>query len=293
MTGVVVSFMFSQTTSGWFSHCLADMLMVDAQNGRHLTGEHGGLISISTGPRVAEGRNRIIDEFATKYGVESEWLLMLDTDMTFPGTLLEQLMSVADPVQVPIVGGLCFTGGTDHAPKPTIYRQVVMNKGEANEYITAAPVFDYPRDALVKVGATGAACLLMHRSALGAMKNRFEKLPDGRINPYPWFAEGLMGPNGEAWGEDVAFCLRAGSMGIPVHVLTSCRLGHIKPVQIDEVYFDNWHREKNLDDLTKVATGEHEEVRDIVGDFVETNGHDSPVPEYGARIAARQKARAG
>jgi hypothetical protein len=293
MTGVVIGFMFNERVSGYFAHCLADLIRVDSQGHNYVGGKAGGLISISTGPRVAEGRNRLIDEFASQYGEGSEWLLMLDTDMTFPGTLLDQLMAVADPEKVPILGGLCFTGGRGHEPKPTIYREVVVG-----EMVSVRPVLDYPRDALVKVGATGAACMLMHRSALGAMKNHFETTADGKHNPYPWFAEGIVGPEGDAWGEDILFCLRANALGIPVHVLTSAKLGHIKPTVIDEVFFDNWHRDKHLDDLTEKATGEYDAIpgEDGIIDVVASNG--DPVPEYGANRAerrrlARERARMG
>lgn len=281
MTGVVVGYMFPERgVSGWWAHCLADMLRIDAQGHQYVTGEHGGLISICTGPRVAEGRNRMIDEFAQSYGEESEWLLMLDTDMTFPATLLDQLMAVADPIEVPILGGLCFTGGGNNEPKPTIYREVLVG-----DSVTVRPVMDYPRDALVKVGATGAACLLLHRKALGTMQKRYTTTAEGKHNPYPWFAEGIVGPEGDAWGEDILFCLRANAIGIPVHVLTTAKLGHVKATLVDEVFFDNWHREKHLDDLTKMATGETE----VVPVPPETNGHD-PVPEYGASRAERRQA---
>ncbi len=240
MSGVVIGFMFSEQTAGWFTHCLADLIRYDAMGSRHVSSEHGGLIAISTGPRVAEGRNTMIDQFASNYGEESEWLLMLDSDMTFPATLLDQLMAVADPAETPILGGLCFTGGRNHQPRPTIYRQVVVEGSN----LSAEIVDDYPRDALVKVGATGGACLLLHRKALAAMGKHYGTLENDQPNPYPWFAEGVIGSHGTAWGEDVLFCLRANAMGIPVHVLTSVKLGHVKATVIDEVFFDNWRAAK-------------------------------------------------
>jgi len=148
-------------------------------------------------------------------------------------------MEIADPATVPILGGLCFAGGRSGRIYPTIFKEGVTEEG----HIWTEPVDEYPEDALVKVGGTGAACLLMHRSALAAMKrpypDGFGTLADGRRNPYPWFTEGLIGPNGEPYGEDIAFCRKARQLGIPVHVHTSIKLGHMKTFEINE---EEYHR---------------------------------------------------
>lgn len=249
--GVVVAYPFDESTSGWFTHCLADLIRFDANAGRYICGPAGGLIALSSGPRIGEIRNRIVDEFASKYTEESEWLLMIDSDMTFPATLVEQFMAVASPEETPILGGLCFTGGASHEPQPTVYRQILVE----GQLSSVQVVYDYPRDALVKVGATGGACLMIHRKALAAMKEHFGRI-DGRDNPYPWFADGIVGPRGEAWGEDVVFCLRANAIGIPVHVLTSVKLGHVKPMVIDEVFYDNHRETRAMDELLGKPNGQ-------------------------------------
>lgn len=282
--GVVISWLFPTDVSGWFAKSLADLLLHDAKGAGHMLDDKSGFIALSSGPRVAEARNTVIDHFAAHYP-ETEWLLMLDSDMTFDPDILDRLLEAADPVEAPIVGGLCFAGGRTSAPYPTIYRQVP--KGD---YVTIARVEDYPRDAMVKVGATGGACLLMHRRALAALEAKFGRDEKGVAMPYPWFAEGVVGPEGEPWGEDIIFCLRANSIGIPVHVHTGVKLGHVKTHIIDEVYYDNMRREMDLDRLTKAATGEVPVVED--------DERPSAMPAYGANRAerrrrAREKARAG
>lgn len=259
--GVVVSWMFPEQVSGWFAKSLADLVLYDTTEGSGFLRdpERSGFIALSTGPRVAEGRNTVIDNFASNYP-EAEWLLMIDSDMTFSGDLLERLMVNADPVETPIVGGLCFAGGKKGDPYPTVYK-LIQKDGYAN----VERVYDYPRDAMVRVGATGGACLLMHRQALATMQGKF-------AGPYPWFVEGAVGPDGEPWGEDIAFCLRAHALGIPVWVNTSVKLGHMKTHCIDEVYFDN-HR-KSVE-LTKQGAFD-----------------DAPTPNRAQRrAAAREKAK--
>ena len=272
-TGCVVSWLFPEQVSGWFTKSLVDLVLHDTTDGSGFLRdrERSGFIALSSGPRVAEARNKIIDLFAENYPA-CDWLLMLDTDMTFSPDLLERLMAVADPTEAPIVGGLCFAGGRSNEPYPTIYR-LVQNEG----YATVDRVHDYPRDALVKVGATGAACLLMHRAALATMQAQFGKTDTGATNPYPWFVEGAVGPKGEPWGEDIAFCLRAHALGIPVHVHTGVRLGHMKTQIIDEVMYDNHRRAREL-----TAAGLFDD--------------DAPMPHVPnraeRRAAARAKARA-
>lgn len=240
--GVVVAWMFPRDTSGWFTYDLARMIRFDAQGPGHICGPDGGLLSLSSGPRIAEARNILVDKFASEYP-DAEWLLMLDSDMTFYPDLVERMLAVADPKEVPILGGLCFApGGDERGPYPTIYREI-ETKGN---YVHVGPVEDYPRNALVKVGATGAACLLIHRQVLAAMKRPWPKgfgtNQNGDPNPHPWFSEGLVGPGGKQLGEDIAFCRRATLLGIPVHVHTGIKLGHVKVHQVDEDYYDEYRR---------------------------------------------------
>lgn len=236
MPGVVVAWMFPEENSGWFTYSLADMIRYDASAGRHICRQEGGLIALSSGPRVAESRNQVVDLFAGNHP-DAEWLLMIDSDMTFEPDMLERLLEHADPQRVPILGGLCFAGGRSHTPYPTIYRELAVHDG----YIEIDRVYDYPPDRLCKVGATGGACLLVHRRVYAAMKQPYPQgfgtLPDGRDNAYPWFSEGLVGPHNEPLGEDIAFCKRANMLHIPVHVHTGIKLGHMKTQEINEEYY--------------------------------------------------------
>lgn len=223
-----------QFLSSW-----GDLLQYDASRGRHLV-DGGGTIKITSGPRIAEARSQLVDTFFADERLDASWLLMIDSDMTFEGDLIERMLKVADPEHVPILGGLCFAGGRDHAPYPTIYKEVEVTQDGA-PFVGIEPIHDYPQDTLVKAGATGAACLLVHRQVFIAMSHPWPKgfgtTQDGKKNPYPWFIEGLVTPDGEPIGEDVAFCRRARQLGIPIHVDTSIKLGHVKNYILDERWY--------------------------------------------------------
>lgn len=231
--GVVVSWCRPAQVDGGFCDSITGLLLYDARTSRRIAGPGGGTISLQSSPRVAEARSQIVDHFLTNEAYKkSQWLLMLDADMTFEPDLLDRLLEHADPKHVPILGGLCFAGSPGGRQFPTIYRAFMDG-----EHVNIEPADDYPENELVKCGATGAACLLVHRQVYVAMLNRFRTLADGRNNPYPWFQEGLTTSAGYAMGEDVAFCRKAMLLGIPVHVHTGIKLGHMKTGPLTEDTF--------------------------------------------------------
>jgi hypothetical protein len=140
-------------------------------------------------------------------------------------TDIQTLLSVADPVERPIVGGLAFGMAGDDM-YPTIYMGYTDEDGK----FTTLRVRDYPRDTMVRCVATGAAFLLIHRSVLEAMRAReFDRA-------FPFFMESS--GNGKPVGEDITFCIRAGSLGFPVYVHTGVRIGHHKSALLTEEAFE-------------------------------------------------------
>ena len=250
MPGVVVSYCHPGDVSGRFSDSLTQMIRVDAHTSKHIV----GTVSLKSGPRVAEARSQMVDAFSDHHP-DAEWLLMLDSDMTFEPDMLDRLMEVADERTVPILGGLCFAGVHGGKVFPTLYRLY----NEADGHVAVEPVDIYPPDDLVKVGATGAACLLVHRKVYVAMRrpgpgpgeefnpkiHGFGTLANGKPNPFPWFAEGLTTENGVPLGEDVAFSRRAMYLGIPMYVHTGVRLGHAKEWIITADSHDDYVRERD------------------------------------------------
>lgn len=188
--------------------------------------KHGGtrvdaFLAAPSGPNISEARNLIVRRFLTEY--DAPWLLMADTDMVLAADALDRLVAAADPAQRPVVGALCYSqdehGGDPH---PVLY-ELVEQDGQPG----FARYRLWPEDICFPVGATGAACLLMHRSAL----ERVEQAAGDRAAP--WFRESVIGA--ALVGEDLTFCLRCAVAGIPVHVHTGVSVGHVKPVMLGKV----------------------------------------------------------
>jgi GT2 family glycosyltransferase len=179
------------------------------------------VIEIGSGPNVSRARNMLAGEFLA--GQRAPWLFMVDTDMVLAPDAVSRLIAAADPLERPLVGALCYgqdpSGGD---PLPVLYELVE----EAGQPVFARLV-SWPEDSCVRVAATGAACLLMHRTAL----ERVAAASGDKAAP--WFRESILG--GALTGEDLTFCLRAGAAGIPVHVHTGVQAGHVKPVMLGKV----------------------------------------------------------
>jgi GT2 family glycosyltransferase len=169
-----------------------------------------------SGPNISEGRNLIVRRFLDE--CRAPWLLMTDTDMVFTPADVDRLVTAADPLRRPVLGALCYAqDGTTGEKQPTMYELVQEDGGGQ---VGFARYKIWPEDVCMPVSATGAAFLLMHRDALAAIG----KASGDRAAP--WFRESVIGS--ALVGEDMTFCLRAGAAGIPVHVHTGVRVGHVK-----------------------------------------------------------------
>ena len=175
------------------------------------------VIAVGSGPNISRGRNMVVSGFLEDH--DAPWLFMADTDMSLPWDTIDRLVAAADPSERPVVGGLCFTENPVGAPLPTLYELV-----EADGRLVFARYESWPDDGLVRVTATGAACLLIHRDALETV-GKSSGCPAA-----PWFRESVVGES--LVGEDLTFCLRLGAAGIPVHVATGVKAGHMKTTML-------------------------------------------------------------
>ena len=177
---------------------------------------------------LIEARNQAAYDFLNDYP-EADWLFWLDTDMGFMPNALEMLLESADPVERPIVGALCFSqqeiesdgmGGRRTQPTPTLYDWITVD-GQSGYAVR----WDYARDTITQVAATGSACIVIHRSALEKIRKEFGPVWYNRI-PNPSTAQ--------LFSEDLSLCVRAGALDIPVFVDTRVKTTHLKSVWVSE-----------------------------------------------------------
>lgn len=196
--------------------------------------------------QLVEARNDCA-RFFLETGIE--WALFVDSDMGYDADLIDRLVAAADPVTRPIVGALCFglkrQGRDDPATQaiafrcfPTLYRWVERETEVGWQVIT-----DYPRGELVQVAATGAACFIVHRSAL-------EKIHAAHGT---WF-DRITHPKGPTrFSEDLSFFVRVAACDLPAYVHTGIRTSHDKGgVFLTEQTWDEQQAHVKLSDAAPV-----------------------------------------
>lgn len=216
---VAVGYLDSGVWSAAFGQSLIRMYIADSfgkqriMRGRELRNlcHAGGLV---------DGRNKVAASFLDD--TECEWLLWLDSDMSFDADLADRLVDAADPETRPVVGALCFAlrrkdrderFAEHNAIVPTMYNFV-----ETDEVVGWASILHYEPDALMRVAGTGSAAILIHRRALTTVR---ERAGDHWYDP-------VEHPKGARFSEDLSFCVRLAAAGLPIHVHTGIQTAHDK-----------------------------------------------------------------
>jgi hypothetical protein len=208
-----------QVAHSWFTSIL-NTILTSERIGPYCAMRYGtdGLVA---------ARNQVAAAFLDS---PAEWLFWVDTDMGWAPQALPQLLAAADPVTAPVVGGLAFVnretetdgfGGYRCNPIPTLYAFAEREDGKTG----FTPIYNYPRDALVPVAATGSAFILIHRSVMQAVNDKY---------PGQWYTRAPNPSTGQILGEDMSFCVRVAACGYPIHVHTGVKTTHLKPRWLQE-----------------------------------------------------------
>lgn len=217
MSGVVISYVHP----GWVTHTfMQSLLLVMSHDRKADEPAVAGLMPVQFRPAgITEARNDAVNAFLAGDG---EWLWFVDTDMGFRPDALQRLLASADAEERPVVGALCFAavaedpddmGGYATRVVPTLY-------GWADDAKVFTEWEGLVPSGLLRVAGTGAACLLVHRTVL-------ERLDHGA-----WFDPVVDGA-GTRVSEDLSFCWRLGSAGVPVYVDAGVPTNHQKQIWIN------------------------------------------------------------
>lgn len=217
---VAIGYLYSDSIASGFHGSLLQAVWHD----QHSSARIGALLPIHSGVNISGPRNDLVRAFLN---TDQDWLLMVDSDMVFAADIVDQMMEHADVEDVPVLGALCFgqakpEGGVPSPiAVPTIYAWMRV---EGSPNLDMMRMNDYPVDSLMRVDATGAAFLLVHREV-------FEHVRTPEYEPFPWFSEGAV--NGRYVGEDISFFLRLRDK-VPVHIHTGIKVGHQKTWLVNE-----------------------------------------------------------
>ena len=172
---------------------------------------------------IAKARNEMTTVFMAG---DAEYLWMVDADMGFARTALQQALLIIDKDERPIIGGLCFAHraeGYDEETNAEFFSHIptvsVWRKNDEGKVVAFQTVAEYPRNAISRVDTTGAAFLLIHRSVLERMQAAYGN---------EWWTQIHHPDRNDMFGEDTSFFIRADELGIPLHIDTRIKTSHDK-----------------------------------------------------------------
>lgn len=224
---VLLGYLHPHEVSGSFHKSLMQLIQWDLGNQRRL-GQWAS-VKCATGG-IPEGRNQLCETVLASDHIE--WLFMVDADMGFEPMILDQLLAMADPVDRPMVGGLCFAfrelhddgaGGYRCVPRPTILTYIEHEDG----FRRFTGQSHYPVNSMIRADATGGACVIIHRSVLERCREAFGPT---------WFTRSHA-TDGSLMGEDISFFARTGALEIPLWIHTGIRTTHMKNLWVSETEF--------------------------------------------------------
>jgi GT2 family glycosyltransferase len=227
----LVAYLHPNKVSHNFSDSLMRLVAYDAAHSGRVIATGGPVMMRCGTGGLIEARNQVMTTFLD--GTSAEWLFMVDADMGFAPDTVERLVEAADPVERPVVGALCFAlrevmtdglQGFKVRPLPTLYGWAQKPDGESGFTVQRR----YPKDSVVRVAGTGAACLLVHRTAA-------EKV---RAQSGDRFFDRVEYASGKAVSEDLSFCYRLAKADVPIHVHTGVKTNHHKEFWVGEEEYE-------------------------------------------------------
>ena len=234
-TKVAVAYVHGTEVAHSWHQSMQALIAYDLAHNQHVIG--GGWFATRYGTGgIVQARNDTVNAFLEQ--CDADWLFWVDTDMGFAADSVDRLLEAADPIERPIVGGLCFAmrevgvdsaGGYLVQPTTTIYDWVKTEDGQQGFWTR----HDYERNTLTVCAGTGSAFIIIHRSVLEKIRDEYGK---------SWYSPVFNKSVNMTISEDLSFCSRAGALGIPIHVHTGVRTTHLKQVWLDERIYDRLER---------------------------------------------------
>ena len=173
------------------------------------------IVSFIIGSLIYDSRNRLA-EYAVR--IDADYILWLDSDMTFPPDVLERMLKVIDEHDdIDILSGLYFRRATPFTP---VAFDVLETDEKGELHFTN---MDEVPDGLREVAGCGFGCVLMKTDCLFDIA--------GKEGPV-WFS-----PLANV-GEDCAFCMRARKYGYKIYLDPSIEFGHMGYAAVTRGFYE-------------------------------------------------------
>ena len=215
---VAIAWCDNGNVDGLFTQGICDVLLK--------SGIKFGTALRSNGNQIARQREVLINYWYDQ--TDYEWLLWVDSDVVVSEAGFLKLWNHKDKDERPMVTGVYFTSNEPETPlmdpRPTIFNFAKRDDGG----IGLLKIHPMPKDKFIKVDAAGMGYILMHRSVVKRLRDKFE---GQRL-----FAE--QGKGDGFIGEDIYFFSLCAQAGIPLWCDTSVTAPHMKRFSFDVHYYN-------------------------------------------------------
>ena len=183
------------------------------------------------GIQIQRQRQRVVEIWLEE--TQTDWLLWVDSDIVLNKDALEKIFDCADKEKYRMISGVYFISLNSEEslmePRICLFDDV--------EKYSIMPINDVPDNKLIKVDVSGFGFLLMHKSVVEEM---IEKYPGQNL------FEEEQGLGNKFVGEDVTFLRKAREIGIPLYAHTGAYVQHMKTFTLDlsyhHMYWENAHK---------------------------------------------------
>jgi len=227
---VALAYIHEENVTHSFFASLQALTLYDLHHGQHFFGGGDNPLAMRCGTNgLVVARNKVAQRVLDG---DYDWLLWIDSDMGFAPDTLDRLLDVADPADRPIVGALCFAqqehdvdgyNGFATGAAVTIFDWSERDGGPG---FVSRPW--YPPNRLVRCDGTGSACLLVHRTVLEKIHREYGPV---------WYQQSVTSDGKGLIAEDLSFCMRAATVGCPVHIHTGVKTTHMKTEWVSDRQF--------------------------------------------------------
>lgn len=199
MSRILIGTPFKESAPDDYIKSLVDMVIFTQAKGHEIefVNEHGGLF---------DARDRVCRKTMREH---FDYMLQLDSDMTFPPDALCKLLERDKDV----ITGVYVGKGENH--KPVLFTELHKDDENSGPYGLKHGLNELMKDDVFEVKGCGAGFLLVKEHVIRIML----------IHKHEWFRPyaGL--------GEDVSFCQRCTELGVKIYADRTIPMGHIKYTQ--------------------------------------------------------------
>lgn len=170
-------------------------------------------LAMNAGSLIYASRNKLATQAIQ---MDADYVLWLDSDMTFPPDTLARMVKTATENNIDILTGLYFRRVPPYSP--VLFDRLEIKKND----ICSWSEFETIPEGLFEVGGCGFGCVLVNTEVFLSVQSAYNNM----------FAP--IGNN----GEDVAFCVRARGCGYKIWCDPSLVCGHVGYSVINDQFYN-------------------------------------------------------